>query len=97
MKTMRKFTKVRKLEEIMDTCVKRGWQWDSRLHDAGSSDFIKITFKITNMRVEGHVLFSSFNGKFFGQLKDGTKFDSQKSDHDNVPWFEELLKTFYTD
>lgn len=86
---MKTFKGVRKLTDIMETCVKNGWMWDSRKMEAGESDYIKITFD------EGFILLSSFNGKFFGELKAGGKIDSNATTHESQPWFRKLLEAIY--
>jgi hypothetical protein len=43
----------------------------------------------------GWVLFSVWNGRFFGRTPEGVEFDSGDAKFDDEPWFEALLDFFY--
>jgi hypothetical protein len=94
---MKVFKRRRGFQEVEQTVTDRGWGWDSSKHDAGESDYIRIDFKVGE--TEGIALWSSFNGKFIGQLKDKTalnpSFSSDNTKHENTEWFKALLETFY--
>lgn len=91
---MKKYNRVRNLLEVERAVRERGWKWDSTKHDTGESDYIRIDFKVGD--VEGVVLFSSFNGKFLGELAPNkTAFSSDNTNYDGTEWFQALLETFY--
>jgi hypothetical protein len=90
---MKKFSRVRNLLEVEAAVRQRGWRWDSSKHDSEGLDHVRIDFNFAG--TEGMVLFSSFNGKFLGELSDKTAFSSDNTNHDNEPWFQALLDTFY--
>lgn len=90
---MKKFTRVRNLLEVEAAVRERGWTWDSSKHDTEGLDHIRIDFKVG--QTEGMALFSSFNGKFLGELTDKTPFSSDSMTYDEEPWFKALLETFY--
>lgn len=90
---MKTFSRVRNLSEVEAAVRQRGWKWDSYRHDVEGMDHIRIDFRVGE--TEGMVLYASFNGKFLGQLSDKTPFSSDNTKHDNEPWFQALLETFY--
>lgn len=92
---MKVFKRVRSPDQIQQTCVERGWKWDSRKHDEEGFDHIRIDFALE--AVSGHLLFNAFNGRFFGELKTGVRFDSNVATHEACDWFQELLKVFYAE
>lgn len=57
------------------------------------SDYIRFTG--TTHGESFDVLFSTVNGRFFGNTKSGLKIDSDKIEYDDAPWFKSLLDFFY--
>jgi len=92
---MKTFKRFRNIVEVGLECRKRGWNLDARKFCRGESDFVRINFRFGT--TAGHVLLSMFNGRFFGELVDGRKINSDKTDHENEPWFQELLGAFYSE
>lgn len=92
-KGMKTYNKVRSLKEVETAVRERGWKWDSSKHDNEGLDHIRIDFIVG--KTIGMCLFASFNGKFLGQLADGTSFSSDNTTHDGTDWFKALLETFY--
>lgn len=91
---MKKFKRVRNLLEVEKAVREKGWTWDSTKHDTGESDYIRIDFSVGETK--GMVLFSSFNGKFLGELMPSrTAFSSDNTNYDDADWFQALLETFY--
>lgn len=88
----RRFARAKTREEVQAQCKAAGVQWDDRLYRQGS-DF-------TVLRGGGaEVLWSSWNGKFFGTFTDAkgneVQFDSSETKHEAEPWFQALLEFFY--
>ena len=44
-----------------------------------------------------YVMFSTFNGTFFGNTDKGVAFDSSSTKHEHEPWFQMLLSFFYVE
>lgn len=89
------FTRKRTYDEFAAECEQRGWSRDASKHDdpAIGSDYVSVAF--TAQGREGTMLVNMFNGKFFGDLADGTHFNSDTTTHDEEPWFQELLEAVY--
>lgn len=86
----RKFARVKTREEVKAQCKAAGVQFDDRLYKLGS-DF-------TVLRGGGaEVLWSSWNGVFFGTTPDGKRFNSSSQRHAKQPWFQALLDFFYAE
>src|SRR4051794_4110350 len=94
MPLVKQFQRMRSLEELRDFCAKRGWSVDSAKHDQDHYDHVRVDFAMETVR--GSFLFNTFNGRFFGNLKDGTAFDSSSIEHDRCGWFQVLLEAAYT-
>lgn len=87
---MKTFAGIKTLPQIKHQCKVAGIKFDDGRYKNGD-DHIAI-------RSPGVlVLFSSFNGKFFGNTPDGTHFDSCDAALDGTPWFDQLLSFFYTE
>jgi hypothetical protein len=85
---MKTFTKLNTLTEIKEIILNReGWEINTKRYDAGF-DHVLIKFP------EGHCLFNTFNGHFFG-LNKNERFTHADTHLDDQPWFNELLETFY--
>jgi hypothetical protein len=92
---MRTFTRKKTYDELAAECERRGWAFHSKRHDDPKigSDFVTVEFFAKDRA--GTMLVSMFNGKFFGDLADGTHFNSDESTLDAAPWFQELLEAVY--
>jgi hypothetical protein len=93
---MQKYERKRSITELTSECNRRGWKVDTKKYDQGS-DFVRVDFK--SGRTSGYMLVNMFNGQFFGWTTkrgvDHIRFNSQLTEHDNEPWFTELLDTVY--
>lgn len=90
---MKKFAGHKTLDVIKQQCQEAGIEFDDRLHKTGSDYVVVRTIK--GDKDSGIVLYSSFNGNFFGSTPDGVDFDSASTEHENEPWFQALLSFFY--
>lgn len=90
---MKKFAGHKTVDQIREQCLAQGVTLDTRLYDSGSSDYIKLTS--TDGKTSAEVLYSSFNGRFFGQFTPGREFNSDDASLDGTPWFDALLEFFY--
>jgi hypothetical protein len=89
---MRKFKDFKRLEQLKIDVPAAGLTLKHDLYDKGS-DFITVEGWIRGVAV--FVLYSCFNGTFFGSA-DGLDFSSDAS-LDGQPWFDALLDLFYID
>lgn len=86
---MKKFAGNKTLAQIKAQCKAAGIEFDDSRYKKGD-DHVAI-------RSPGvMVLFSSFNGRFFGNTPDGKKFSSDDA-LDGAPWFDQLLNFFYVE
>jgi hypothetical protein len=85
---MRKFSKSKTREQVKAQCDALGLVFDDLAYERGS-DF-------TAIRGGGaQVLWSSFNGRFFGTTDTGIEFSDDNTKHEAEPWFQALLEFFY--
>ena len=89
---MKEYKGLRTLDELKKLIYEKRWSIDTERFDQGS-DFVKIAFN--HAGTEGIMLLSTFNGRFFGELKNGVSFSSDSAAHDNEPWFIALLEFAY--
>jgi len=86
---MKKFAGNKTLAQIKAQCKAAGIEFDDSRYKKGD-DHVAI-------RSPGvMVLFSSFNGRFFGNTPDGQEFSSD-DELDGTPWFDRLLSFFYVE
>jgi len=89
---MQTFTRHRSINELKAECKKRRWRFNQSEYNKGS-DHVWFIFHVG--RVSGKVFFNSFNGRFFGQINNGTRFSSDETTHEDKPWFKTLLAVAY--
>lgn len=92
------FKRHRSLDELREKCRELKWQIDSYKHDEEGSDHVMVFWR--HGKVRGSVLYSVFNGRFFGAIDKGGKLSdawitSDETEHDAQPWFQALLSAFY--
>lgn len=94
---MKKFKSIKLHQDVIDAARARGFGVSTQLYDSGNSDYVRIDFAFNNGQdeVKGSLLWSSFNGIFFGSLEDGTRFDNGSKHLDDVEWYGQLLDLFY--
>lgn len=87
---MKKFAGIKSRAQVKAQCKAAGVEFDDNAYKKGS-DF-------TVLRGGGaKVIWSSWNGKFYGTTPDGVSFSSDSDRFDNEPWMQALLKFFYVD
>lgn len=85
---MKKFAGNKTREQVKAQCDALGLEFDDAAYQRGSD--------ITVIRGGGaHVLWISFNGRFFGTTDTGIEFSSDETTHEAEPWFQALLDFFY--
>lgn len=89
---MKTFTRHRTLKELKAFCKKRGWPLETKKYDEGS-DFVSFAFEVGG--TSGRALFSTFNGRIFGETSEGEHFSSDSTKHEGLPWFDALLEAAY--
>lgn len=89
---MKTFERSKTIKELRASCLAAGWRLNTEKYEAGS-DF--VSFRGVFAGETANVLFSGFNGRFFGQTESGKKFNSDSADFDGEPWFDALLNFVY--
>lgn len=87
---MKTFAGNKSLTVIQQQCQAAGLTYDQSAFERGS-DFVRISAG------GAHVLYSTFNGRFFGQTPDGIRFSSDSTAHESEDWFQALLSFFYVE
>lgn len=96
---MKQFARHKTHDEIREQCRRQGVPFDDYGWRKRGDDHIVI-----GKRGQGHVLYSTWNGKFFGRTPGGPKvpewphdmeFSSDGTKFDGQPWFDALLIFFY--
>ena len=88
---MKQFASHRTLAEIKAAARNAKVTVSHRLYDKGS-DFFTIEGTFGDKRCR--FVYSSFNGRFFGETFDGTKF-SESSPLEGAAWFDAILDFVY--
>ncbi|KAA0678103.1 hypothetical protein [Roseomonas genomospecies 6] len=89
---MKTFARHRTLAELKPLCAQRNIAVDTTRHDVIASDFITLSGKFGI--VDLMVIYSVFNGTFYGETSDGLAFN-ERSPFDDTPWFAALLELLY--
>lgn len=87
---MKMFAGNKSLTAIQQQCEDAGLVYDQSAFERGS-DYVRISGG------GAHVLYSTFNGRFFGETPDGVKFSSDSTRHESEEWFQALLSFFYVE
>jgi len=90
---MQKFKRQKTHDEIVAACKAGTYELDTSNYDEKGSDWITIGGQFGDKLAS--ILYSSWNGKFFGKTEDGIDFNSDSDTHENEPWFQEMLNFFY--
>jgi hypothetical protein len=103
---MKKFGGNKSVDEVKKKCKELGFKFKDDLYKQGH-DHIRIDFSFAdskappvfkNKLITGHVLWSAFNGRFFGTLdKTAMTFDSNSSYLDDAEWYSQLLDLVYVE
>jgi hypothetical protein len=88
-KSYTKFAGNKTLAQIRAQCKAQGVQYIDSQYRRGS-DFVTLHSP------GAYVMFSAFNGRFFGKTPDGITFSSDDK-RDGTPWFDALLRFFYVE
>lgn len=89
---MQKFARHRTVDEIKKLGKKRGFTVNTQRHDRHGDDHIVIHGEFAGHTLP--VLYSSVNGRFFGELPSGDMFSSDDTAFDGQPWFDAMLNFF---
>jgi hypothetical protein len=98
---MKRFARHKTHDEIKRQCAEQGVPFNDHGWRKRGDDHIVI-----GLPSRGHVLYNTFNGRFFGRTPGmpqvpewpvATDFDSDDTKLDGQPWFDALLLFFYTD
>lgn len=93
---MKTFKGIRPMDEIKRRVAEMHGEVDTTEHDAMRSDYVRISAKFGCLEGRNaQVLFSHFNGVFFGKLDDGTAFSNRSDELDGQPWYDAILDTLY--
>lgn len=88
---MKKFAGNKTRDQVKAQCEALGLEFDDTKYEQEGSDY-------TVIRGGGaEVLWSSWNGRFFGTTDTGVEFSSDNDTHEGEPWFQALLSFFYID
>lgn len=88
---MKTFAGLKKLDVIKSQCNAAGIRFDDTRYRQHGDDHVLIAGG------GAHVLYNTFNGKFFGITPTGVEFDSSGTQHEHEPWFQALLSFFYVE
>ncbi len=88
---MRKYLRHKTLDEIREQCAAQGLTLEESLHSRNSSDYVVVS---SPKCPRARVLYSTFNGRFFGVDENGNDFNSGMK-LDSERWFAGLLDFFY--
>lgn len=88
---MKQFAGFKTLDVIKVQCQAAGIRFDDSRYRQHGDDHVLIAGG------GAHVLYNTFNGKFFGITPNGVEFDSSSTQHEHAPWFQALLSFFYVE
>lgn len=91
---MKTFARHRRLDELKQLGAERGITINTDRHDNPriASDFVTLTGEFADKKLT--VVYSVFNGNFYGRTEDGLTF-THGSLHDDEPWFADLLNLVF--
>jgi hypothetical protein len=92
---VKKFARHKTFEEVVRACHQQEVYCDTAAHERGG-DTICVGAPARTPGC-GWVVYSTFNGRFFGSTPYGVHIDSDSQTHDGEPWMQALLKFFYAD
>jgi len=102
---MKTFDGNKSVKQVKKESLAKGFIFNDKLYKEQGHDHIRIDFSFhdskapplfKDKKVTGHVLWSSFNGRFFGTLdKTNLEFDSDDSYLDGSEWYSQLLDLVY--
>ena len=87
---MKKFAGNKTRDQVKAQCKAAGVKFDESRYRQGS-DWTLLSGG------GAQVLWSSWNGKFWGMTDTGVEFSSDSDEHDNEPWMQALLRFFYVE
>lgn len=89
---MKRYQRCISYDEAKAACATAGYQFDDEKYIKNGSDYVRVVGQFGDKQAA--VLYSSWNGRFFGATTDGIQFSSENSDHDGQPWFDAMLDFF---
>lgn len=87
---MKTFVGNKPLNVIKQQCDRAGLSFNDHMFRTQGWDTIRI-----DCPSGAHVIYNTFNGKFFGKTDKGVEFDSSSTKHESKLWFQALLAFFY--
>ena len=88
---MKQYTRHKTMEEVRAQCEAQGVAFGSKLYVEKGWDTVYV-----GIAGQGHVVYNTFNGKFFGATPTGRRFDSSSTLYEHRDWFQALLDFFMT-
>lgn len=92
---MKTFAGNKSLDTIIGQALLQGVSIDARKYLNEGSDH--ILFHSGPLGPSWHVLYNTFNGRFFGRAPNGELFTSDAVTHEGEPWFQALMSFFYVE
>ena len=87
---MEKFKGKRKLEDVVESAKKNGYEVDAADFHKKGSDYIYLTNE------ESRIAYNTFNGGFMTYDRERKCIATHKSEElDNEEWYQEILDMFY--
>lgn len=93
------FARHRTLQELRAVCSELGLPLQDAKYRAGTSTTVVVGRHGRQGWRPGaaYVVYDPGNGTFFGITGQGIAFDSASSEHEQEPWFQQLLQLFYVE
>ncbi len=85
---MKKFAGHKSSDAIKQQCEAAGIEYDQERYENGGDHVVIVGGG-------ARILYNTVNGRFFGTTPEGIEFDSNKTEHEEEPWFQALLSFFY--
>lgn len=104
---MKKFAGVKTMDVIRAQCKAEGVALDDYGMRMSGADYVCLGAPkgvekrrdgtpFVDATKRGNVMFSAFNGSFFGTTPEGIRFHSDDTNFEHTKWFRQLLEFFYT-
>ena len=89
---MKKFKSYLNHRQILEACVKAGFDVDTSRYDNGG-DWITISGRFADEHLQ--IIYSSFNGKFMGKSPKGEIFSDASAELEGTDWYDAILDFLY--
>lgn len=94
---MKKFAGHKPIDVIRQQCKDQGVPLNTHLHDNAGWDTIVVGHRYGRPLRNGHAVYNTFSGRFYGVTDKGVEFNSDSAKHDKEPWMQALLSFFYVE